>query len=95
MFLQIYHNENNAFILLSHFHKFMPRYLSPGEIKKDNSLKGSFCNKSFSPSFFQFHSISFFHVDYIWVLFILFTGFHPAQFMESNFEIIFSSFLCI
>ena len=38
--------------------------LSPGEIKKDNSLKKN------SLSIFQFHSISFFHFNNtrIWVL---------------------------
>ena len=61
----IYCINNNAFVLLSYFHKLMPRYLSPGKIKKDKNLKWSFipdfCNDSFSPKNFQFYSISFFH----------------------------------
>ena len=47
--------------------------LSPGEIKKDNSLMRishtrNFAIYSFSPSIFQYHLISFFHFENIWEL---------------------------
>ena len=76
--------------MLLHFHRLVPRYLSPGEIKNDNSLKDlsyqKFCNHSFSPSNFQYHSISFFILNtYGNCLYSQsFMGFQPAQFINKR-----------
>ena len=71
------------------FHKIMPRYLSPGELKNDISLKGSFVIIHFLPLFFNFIQFLFFYVDYKWVLFIF------AEFYGISTSIILKFYFCL